>query len=147
MEIFDGFAPLHHTSTKSGVMLHGNESQGYVLLPHGNNRHPLANCLEGKNCVKPIFWPQNGNCIFNMANSCCFLQNISIHRPKNLRWVSFGRYRVINLDCEKVLSFYSQMLLLNDLELIFLCSTMFDIFCVKISLICVKYFLRNISLK
>ena len=59
----------------------------------------------------------------------------------------FGLYRVINLDCEKVLSFYSQMLLLNDLELIFLCRTMFDVFSVKISLICVKYFLRNISLK
>ena len=56
-------------------------------------------------------------------------------------------YRVINLDWEKVLSFYSQMLLFKYLELNFLYSTMFDIFCVKISLICVKYFLRNISLK
>ena len=36
-------------------------------------------------------------------------------------------YRVFNLDWEKVLSFYFQMLLFNDLELIFLCSTMFDV--------------------
>ena len=42
------------------------------------------------------------------------------------------KYRVFYLDWEKVLSFYSQKLLLNDLELIFLCSTMSDVFCVKI---------------
>ena len=56
-------------------------------------------------------------------------------------------YRVFNLDWEKVLSFYSQMLLFNDLELIFLCSTMFDIFCGKILLVWVKYFVHNIDLK
>ena len=56
-------------------------------------------------------------------------------------------YRVINLDWEKVLSFNPQMYLLKDLELIFLYSTMFDVFCVKISLVCVKYFVHNINLK
>ena len=56
-------------------------------------------------------------------------------------------YRVINLDWEKVLSFCSQMLLLHDLELIFPYSTMSDVFCVKISLVCVKYFVHNINLK
>ena len=56
-------------------------------------------------------------------------------------------YRVFNLDWEKVLSLCSQILLLNDLTLIFLCSTMFDVFCAKISLVCVKYFVHNINLK
>ena len=39
------------------------------------------------------------------------------------------------------------MLLLKDLESIFLYSTMFDVFCVKISLVCVKYFVHKIGLK
>ena len=47
----------------------------------------------------------------------------------------------------KILSFYSQMLLFNDLELIFFCSTMFDVFCDKISLVWVKFFVHNIDLK
>ena len=56
-------------------------------------------------------------------------------------------YRVINLDWEKVLSFCSQLLLLTSLEFVFFYSTMFDVFCVKISLICVKCFDHNINLK
>ena len=43
------------------------------------------------------------------------------------------KYRVFNLDWEKVLSFCSHILLLNDLELIFLCSTMFDVFSDRLS--------------
>ena len=60
---------------------------------------------------------------------------------------SRNAYRVINLDWKKVLSLYSQMLHLNDLELIFLYSTMFDVFCVQILLVCVNYFVHNINLK
>ena len=58
-----------------------------------------------------------------------------------------GLYRVINLDWEKVLSFCSQLFLLTGLEIVFFCSTMFDIFCIKILLVWVKYFVHNINLK
>ena len=50
--------------------------------------------------------------------------------PSGLR-----RYRVINLDWEEVLSFCSQLLLLTGLEIVFFCSTMFDVFCIKILLV------------
>ena len=56
-------------------------------------------------------------------------------------------YRVINLDWEKVLSFCSQLFLLTRLELIFFYSTLFDFFCVKISLVRVFFFIHNINLK
>ena len=46
-----------------------------------------------------------------------------------------------------MLSFCSQLLLLTSLEFVFFYSTMFDVFCVKISLICVKCFDHNINLK
>ena len=45
------------------------------------------------------------------------------------------KYRVINLDWEKVLSFCSQLLLLTGLELVFFYSNMFDVFCIKILLV------------
>ena len=44
-------------------------------------------------------------------------------------------YRVINLDWEKVLSFCSQLLPLTGLEIVFFCSAMFDVFCIKILLV------------
>ena len=50
----------------------------------------------------------------------------TIERP----WIF--SYRVINLDWEKVLSFFSPLLLLTGLEFVFFYRTMFDIFCIKI---------------
>ena len=46
-----------------------------------------------------------------------------------------SKYRVIKLDWEKVLSFSSQLLRLTGLEFVFFNSTIFDVFCVKISLV------------
>ena len=70
----------------------------------------------------------------------------SIEGSKGSRNLS-SSYQVINLDCEKLLSFCSQLLLLTGLEFVFFYSTMFDVFCVKISLVWVKYFVHNINLK
>ena len=56
-------------------------------------------------------------------------------------------YRVINLDWEKVLSFCSWLLLLTGMKFAFFHSNMFDVFCDKISLVWVKYFVHNINFK
>ena len=69
--------------------------RGMFYYPMGTTDTHWPIVWKEKIALKPIFWPQNGCCIFNVDNSCCFLQNFSIHRPKNLRWVSFGRYFVV----------------------------------------------------
>ena len=54
---------------------------------------------------------------------------------------------VINLDGEKVWGFSSQLFLLIDLGFVLFYSTMFDVFCVKISLVWFKHFVHIINLK
>ena len=68
-------------------------------------------------------------------------------RGRNAKTALYCWYPVINLDWEKALSFCSQLLPLTGLEFVSFYSTMFDVFCVKISLVCVKYFVHNINLK
>ena len=75
-----------------------------------------------------------------------FVTNLIIWRGRF--WLCLGpKYRVINLDWEKVLGFCSQLLLLIGLEFVFFYSAIFDVFCVRILLVWVKYFVHNINVK
>ena len=109
----------------------------FVTTPRFKPNDRFRSHLNSSNVSRGIFTVTNDTCDESIA-----WKQITIGAFKTI-----CTYRVINLDWEKVLSFCSQLLLLTSLEFFFFYSTMFDVFHVKISLVCVKYFVHNINLK